>query len=115
MDVYYLVSLPLPSPVFWNHGLRGNFHSVFESKGLIGKVFRNKNLQCFLGLVSVRSGVKRVKPHFSGRISLFRRILLFKDRRDSFGVAGGVSWERAHLLPDLQAISMVDDLGSEVC
>lgn len=46
-------------------------------------MFRNKDLGDFLGLVGVRSGVKRVKPLFGGRISLF------KERRDYLGPGVG--------------------------
>jgi hypothetical protein len=36
------------------------------------KVFRNKDLRDFPDSVGVRSGVKRVKPPFSGLLSVFK-------------------------------------------
>jgi hypothetical protein len=60
------VSPPPRATVFWNQKVSGEFfRPVFDSKGLIAKVFRNQRLTGFFAapraLAALRSGVNRVK------------------------------------------------------
>ena len=88
-------------------GLGGNSRQIFEFKGLIGKIFRNKDLARF----SLRSGFRQ---RADGRSS--PQLFMFSKKAEiGLGRLRGPSWETGTPLHCSSSGDIVAPVGLEVC